>query len=304
VAPDSDNNPWHYKISWNPRNVVLAGKAGAKFRDTTGYVINSRRVKTNYAKPETGFPGNEVRKVKYEELFNDCKEVTIAGLGKLAYYPNRNSLSYISLYGLDEIQTFVRTTLRYPEFCKGWKYVVAWKLTEEEPQYYTQDLPIALFFKQHFEKHHIAEEVKEKLESDALLKEQFNYLGLNDFSTCINKGLCSAADILQFILETKLALQPQDQDMIIMLHEIIYQQEEKLSGVNSLLIAKGNDSLHTAMAKAVGLPLGIAAKLLLEGGIKETGLQIPVIPTIYESVLKELSYQGIEFKEYAVPFPQ
>ena len=132
-------------------------------------------------------------------------------------------------------------------------------------------------------------------EANLTLKQLF-FLGLND-ETIINKGLCSAADILQFIAERKLGLQPKDKDMIIMLHEIEYEIGQKKSTIKSSLIVKGADSIHTAMAKTVGLPLGIAAKLILEEKIIEPGLHIPVLPFIYEPVLKELREYDIVFHE-------
>jgi saccharopine dehydrogenase-like NADP-dependent oxidoreductase len=111
-------------------------------------------------------------------------------------------------------------------------------------------------------------------------------------------GVRSSADILQYVLEKKLILHPSDKDMIVMQHEIAYtdnQQSEKK--IISTLIVKGTDQERTAMAKTVGLPLGIAAKLILEGKIKATGLKIPTEKDIYEPVLHELKTCGIEFKE-------
>lgn len=274
ISPESDNNPWRYKISWNPRNVVLAGKAGAIFKER-----------------------NIIKTIPYEQLFSNCKDIEIDGLGKLSYYPNRDSLSYIPVYGLEEADTFVRTTLRYPAFCEGWKQVVDWKLTDEGKMYNTTDLSIAGFFKQYFEKNNLANAL-DLIQSNKLVKAQFEYLGLNDDNLFINKGLCSSAVILQFLLETKLALHSSDKDLIVMLHEINYSVDGHLSNSHSLLVIKGENQLHTAMAKSVGLPLGIAAQLILEGKIKETGLHIPIIASLYEPVLNELKKQGIEFKEF------
>src|SRR5437868_10597093 len=132
-------------------------------------------------------------------------------------------------------------------------------------------------------------------EANLSMKQLF-FLGLDD-DTLINKGLCSAADVLQAILEKKLALQPQDKDMIVMMHEIEYKLQGKKHNIKSSLMVKGENSLHTAMAKTVGLPLGIAAKLILEGKITTTGLHIPIIPEIYEPVLDELEKHGIKFHE-------
>jgi len=120
---------------------------------------------------------------------------------------------------------------------------------------------------------------------------------MDDDETLINKGRCSALDVLQFSLEKKLALQPDDKDMIVMLHEFGYELNNRSHELKSTLVVKGTDNLRTAMAQTVGLPLGIAAKLILLGKINLTGLHIPVVPEIYEPVLKELEEHGIIFTE-------
>jgi saccharopine dehydrogenase-like NADP-dependent oxidoreductase len=337
IAPESDDNPWHYKISWNPRNIIMAGKAGAVYKE------NNKEVT-----------------IDYEHLFSIQNGVDVPGLGWYAYYLNRDSLSYIRLYDLDDVNSFMRTTLRHPDFCFGWKNVVDLKLTDEEKVYETDGLIVSDFFRQHFERHGFSEwltkllssrleyaktmmeqlmslmeaeqeaisegekpdddfmmidekgklttlnvdDVKSRAaesvavqmhEANLTLKQLF-FLGLND-DTPINKGLCSAAEVLQAIAEKKLALQPTDKDMIVMLHEIEYELEEKKSSVKSTLIVKGVDSIHTAMAKTVGLPIGIAAKLILEGKITETGLNIPILASIYEPVLEELKTYDVAFNE-------
>jgi saccharopine dehydrogenase-like NADP-dependent oxidoreductase len=267
VAPESDDNPWHYKISWNPRNIVLAGKAGAVYKEKS-----------------------KVKSQPYENLFVDCKEVAINGIGQLSYYPNRDSVSYIPVYELENTGTFIRTTLRHPDFCKGWKIIVDLGLTDEEKLIDTDGLSVASFLQKVFADKAFAFDTE-------LLKEQFVFLGWND-DTLINKGTRSYADVLQFILEKKWMLENHDKDMIVMLHEIEYEMKssEKFK-MKSELVVKGENNLRTAMAKTVGLPLGIAATLLLEGKIHETGLHIPIIPGIYEPVLKVLTEHGITFKE-------
>ncbi|MBX2931257.1 MAG: saccharopine dehydrogenase NADP-binding domain-containing protein [Chitinophagaceae bacterium] len=304
VAPENDDNPWHYKISWNPRNVVLAGKAGAIFKNN-----------------------HQITHLPYEELFNKNESITTSTNNVYAFYPNRDSLSYIDVYELQEAETFVRTTLRHPNFCTGWKNIIALKLTDETPAYDTTNMSIAHFFQTHFKKHHteqwlsslinkqvnntdnivntILEWVNtdeknkhEKLLANTVL-EQLLFLGLNDNETLINKGFCSAADVLQYILEKKLALHNTDKDLIVMLHEIDYIQNDKKYCISSLLELVGEDNHKTAMAKTVGLPLGIAAKLILENKIQVRGLHIPIIAEIYTPVLAELQKHGIQFKETA-----
>ncbi len=337
LAPESDDNPWHYKISWNPKNVVLAGKAGATFKEN-----------------------GEVKKVPYEELFTMSQIVEVPGHVLWAWYPNRDSLGYIPLYKLEEATTFIRTTLRHPEFCFGWKNIVDLQLTSENKEYDTNGMSIADFFKLHFEKHGFSdwltemlstrlsyakdlmdnlmtlidaedelkqegelsddsimlinefgeldmvevEDVKDKAaaavavkmhEANLSLKQLF-FLGL-DSDELINMGRCSAAEVLQFILEKKLVLEPDDKDMLVMVHEIEYEVDGVPAKIISSMTVKGENNQHTAMAKTVGLPLGIAAKLILEGTITQTGLHIPTAASIYEPVLSELENHGISFYE-------
>lgn len=270
VAPESDDNPWHYKISWNPKNVVMAGKAGAEYLQDRNHIIE-----------------------KYENLFNTDRIIAIADetIGALSYYPNRNSLPYIDLYNLNNVKTFVRTTLRHKDFIQGWKTIIELKLTDEEIVYQSDDLSLSDFYKQHFELNEITLNISKEN------KKQLEYLGLNDATTIINKGKISAADALQFALEKKLILSATDKDMIVMQHEIEYELNEKKESIISSLVVYGKDSVHTAMAKTVGLPLGIAAKLILNNTINITGLHIPITKEIYEPVMHELGQNGINFIE-------
>ncbi|WP_439506607.1 saccharopine dehydrogenase C-terminal domain-containing protein [Sediminibacterium sp.] len=266
IAPESDNNPWHYKISWNPRNIVTAGKAGAIYQEN-GEIIT---------KP-------------YEQIFADCVQLNIPQVGSLAYYPNRDSLSYIPLYQLETAETFIRTTLRYAPFCLGWEKIVQAQLTSDDEMVDTSELSYSRFFQDHFNKNQV------ELNSPELM-EQFIFLGLND-PTIINKGILSVAKILQEILEAKWKLQEGDKDLIVMLHELEYKMNNQQYALKSTLVVKGDDELHTAMAKTVGLPLGIAAVLILENKIALKGLHIPIIKEIYEPVLAELKKEGIAFEE-------
>jgi saccharopine dehydrogenase (NADP+, L-glutamate forming) len=207
----------------------------------------------------------------------------------LAYYPNRDSLSYIPLYKLETAQTFIRTTLRYAAFCLGWEKMVQAQLTNDDEMVDTNGLSYAQFFQTHLNKYQVELNTPE-------LMEQFNFLGLNDPNP-INKGTLTTAQILQEILESKWNLQIGDKDLIVMLHEFEYSMNNKNYALQSTLVVKGDDELHTAMAKTVGLPLGIAAVLILENKIAIKGLHIPIIKEIYEPVLAELTKEGIAFEE-------
>lgn len=272
VAPMSDDNPWHYKISWNPRNVVLAGKAGALYK------MNGKEIKLDYT-----------------EIFHQSGTVDFPELGTLAYYANRDSLSYTALYALTNAKDFLRTTLRYPTFCKGWAALVDLKLTDEDHEYDTSELTVKDFVEMHITYHQLISKWKSFI-ADPVLNEQFRFLGLFD-DIPIKKELLTPAAILQWRMEESWVLKPNDKDMIVMMHEIIYSlNNQQFKAVSSLKVI-GEDHLRTAMAKTVGLPLAIAAALLADGELKETGLHIPIIPAIYEPVLSMLEKEGIQFYE-------
>lgn len=338
VAPESDDNPWHYKISWNPRNVVLAGKAGAAYRQQ----------------------GQEIS-LGYEELFREKRFTLVHGLEPLCWYPNRDSVSYMPVYGLEDCPTFIRTTLRHPDFIYGWKNLLELHLTDETPKYDSEGRSLKELFKQHLDsvgfdkwleqrlqdqfsytkkiltelvnltereqeaaargirteeefmmvneegglqevdiedlKLNAAAALADRMHDAKLTLKQLFFLGLDDADTKVNKGKCSAADILQLALEKKLALGDQDRDMVVMKHELEYEFQGTLFRHNSTLVVKGEDNQHTAMAATVGLPLGIAARLILDGTINCRGLQIPTSKEIYEPVLEELEKKGVRFVE-------
>lgn len=272
VSPESDDNPWHYKITWNPANVVMAGSAGAI------YCNDEKTIE-----------------VPYSEIFNDENNIVdVPGLFPLAWYANRDSLPYIETYKLNDIKTFLRTTLRYPAFCRGWNKIIKLGLTNKNDHEEIKDCNTFLeWFKLKKSK------VVLQNEPDFFNKEfseQINYLGLNEREK-IPVEITTSALLLQYLLEKNLVMKPGDKDMIVMLHEIEYSINQKNYKTRSCLIVKGEDQLHTAMAKTVGLPLGIAAKLILENKIKLTGLHIPVIAEIYEPVMRELELNGIKFNE-------
>ncbi len=267
VAPESDTNPWHYKISWNPRNIVTAGKAGAIYRED-----------------------HEIKEVTYQQIFENCKEITVKDLGQLSFYPNRDSLSYIPVYGLENVATFIRTTLRYPAFCSGWEKIVAAGFTNDDITINTDGMSYTQFF------HEILKDKIIEIQGNIVLNDQFNYLGMNNHHL-INKGIQPIANVLQQLLEEKWKLSKGDKDLIVMKHEIDYTLFNKNHHVNSTLLVKGDDELNTAMAKTVGLPLGIAATLLLENKLTVRGLHIPIIQEIYDPVLSALEQEGIVFDE-------
>ena len=272
VAPESDDNPWHYKISWNPRNIILAGKAGAI------YLENGATITKDYA-----------------QIFDQTPIVDITGVGPLAYYPNRNSLTYIDTYHLHGVKDFVRTTLRYPAFCSGWNAIVQLQLTDENLIELAPNTTVQKWFAEHIHQKGLTA-LLARCNEDIKLKEQLAFIGLYE-STLIPAHLNSNATILQWLLEGKWKLADTDKDLVVMLHEIEYQIGDRPFRIESSMVLTGDDAIHTAMAKTVGLPLAMGVCAYLKGEIKMTGLHIPIDARIYQPILKSLAQEGIVFQE-------
>lgn len=278
VAPGSDDNPWHYKISWNSRNVVLAGKSGADFL-------------------LSGFEQH----VGYNQLFKETEQIDVPGYGPLAAYANRDSLSYKELYGLDKVKTMLRATFRHPDFCTGWHAVVNLGLTNETDAYQTRDMSYHDWFMQASKAvpgNSPQERIKQVAEDAATAEQLLDWMGLYGKQTIGLLSEASSADILQKVMEDKWRMKPADRDLIVMHHEFAYGRKNINARLTSTLIAEGEDKVYTAMAKTVGLPMAIFTKLLLTGKIKNLlGVQIPTMKEVYKPVLKELGSYGIEFTE-------
>ena len=277
IAPESDNNPWKYKVTWNPRNVVLAGQGSVKYLDD-----------------------NQYKYIPYHQLFSRTESVNVDGYESFEAYANRDSLKYIHTYGLSDVSTFLRGTLRMNGFSKAWNLLVQLGMTDDS---YTIESSQLLTYRD-FTKSFLP------TNSDAdIQKDLSNYLGISADSEEMEKliwlGLfenkkieiqnASPAQILQKIIEEKWKLSATDKDMIVMQHQFKYLQEGIIKKTSSTLIVKGDDGIRTAMAKTVGLPLGIIAKLILENKIKIKGVLIPTFKEIYEPVLNELESFGIVF---------
>src|SRR5699024_9807306 len=274
VAPESDDNPWHYKISWSPGSLITAGKQGASYR-------KNRQRQT----------------IPYEKLFGSYKLVDIPQLGQLAYYPNRDSERYAGLYQLEDVPFILRATLRHPDFCKGWQTIVNLGLTDTSKVIDTRNLTYKDWSVSLIEKSGTAEEKREIFDRDSLLHQQFYFLNLLN-KQIISSGKKTAGALLLDLLSQKLSPGPEDKDMIVMLHRITFRKNNTVKTQNSLLITKGENNTETAIAKTVGLPLGILAKFLLNKKIHLTGLHIPTLPAIYLPVLEELEREGLRIIEY------
>mgnify|MGYP001398234194 CR=1 FL=1 len=280
VAPESDNNPWNYKFTWNPRNVVLAGQGGAaKFIQEGKY-----------------------KYIPYNKLFRRTEIIDIDSYGKFEGYPNRDSLRYRSVYGLENIPTMFRGTLRKVGFCRAWNVFVQLGLTDDSYIIEGSEKMTNRDFINSFLGYNPNDSVELKLrhylgiEQDDYVWEKLIWLGIfND--TKIGLKNATPAQMLQKILENKWSLSPDDKDMIVMWHKFNFVLDNKLREINSHMVYIGKDDQFTAMSDTVGIPVGIAAKMLLNNKIKSRGVILPIYKDIYNPVLKELEEYGIRFKE-------
>ncbi|PHI20215.1 saccharopine dehydrogenase [Lewinellaceae bacterium SD302] len=281
IAPESDNNPWHYKFTWNPRNVVLAGQGTAQY-------LKDRKLKF----------------IPYQRLFGNPWKIKVEGLGPMEAYANRDSLLYRSQYGLDEIPTILRGTLRYPGYCKAWDALIQIGLTDagfpilDSAKITYHELMEALAPRGNGS---VKDRIAQLLEINpgGEVMQKLEWLGLFRKKK-INLPDATPALILEELLLNKWKLEKDDRDMIVMQHEIEYLLDGQKYKETSNLIMKGEDEEDTAMARTVGLPMGIFVRLISQDKIRATGVHIPTMKEVYEPVLEELREYGMEFTDKTV----
>jgi len=279
VAPEFDNNPWNYKFTWNPRNVVVAGQSVAQYIDHGKY-----------------------KYVPYNQLFKRTEKMSILDVGEFEMYPNRDSLSYRETYGLQDIPTLLRGTLRRPGYCAGWDIFVQIGATNDTYTIgHSENLTYRDFINS-FLPYNLKDSVEQKIcdfvgiEMESEIMSRLKWLGIFE-ETKIGLKDATPAQILQKLLEEKWALGAEDKDMIVMQHQFDYKLDGKTKRITSSLVVKGQDQVHTAMSITVGVPVAIATKLFLTGVISQKGVIVPTMKDVYEPVLKELEEYGIVFIE-------
>jgi saccharopine dehydrogenase-like NADP-dependent oxidoreductase len=286
VAPESDTNLWNYKFTWNPRNVVLAGQGGtAKFIQEGAY-----------------------KYIPYHRLFRRTEFLKVEGYGKFEAYANRDSLKYRSVYGLDDILTLYRGTIRRVGFSRAWQMFVILGMTDDS---YTiknsADMSYRNFINS-FLPYSPTDSVELKLrhnlkiDQDDTLWEKLLELDIFNANKKVGLENATPAQILQKILMDSWTLAPDDKDMIVMYHIFGYEKDGKKHQIESKMVILGEDQTYTAMAKTVGLPVAIAALKILNGEITTPGVQLPITKEVYTPILKELEKFGIAFHEEEVPY--
>jgi len=283
IAPESDNNPWNYKFTWNPRNVVLAGQGTVKF-----------------------IQNNKYKYIPYHQLFRRTEIIDVEEYGKLEGYANRDSLQYREIYGLKDIPTMYRGTLRKLGFCRAWDIFVQLGATDDTYIIEGSENMTNRDFINSFLAYNETDSVELKFkhylnirQDDVDLFEKFIWLGIFD-QTIIGLKQATPAQILQHILEQKLSLDEGDKDMIVMWHRFLFEKDGEYKEIHSSMVVIGDDQTYTAMAKTVGLPVAIATKMILNKVIVTPGVHVPILKEIYNPILNELENYGIHFKEKEV----
>jgi len=280
-APDAKVNPLRYTITWNPRNIVMAGEWGAT------YLVDGK-----------------VKMLPHHEVFRRTWAVEIDGIGELEAYPNRDSLYYRKIFGLNEAHTMIRGTMRYPGWCETWLQVVRLGLPNE-----TMRIPdverlsyrdlTEMFLPAHMGEGSLENRVADYLKIDPTGQTMRNLEWLGLFSEePVPAGSVTVSEVMIDLLRRKLGLPPGERDMVVLMHEIdarFPDHGDRRERMVSTLVQFGDKGGSTAMSKSVGLPSGIAATLILNGEIRITGCQLPTHPAVYTRVLEELRTYGVEF---------
>ncbi|OIQ21685.1 MAG: saccharopine dehydrogenase [Flavobacterium sp. MedPE-SWcel] len=286
VAPESDNNLWNYKFTWNPRNVVLAGQGGsAKFIQEGKY-----------------------KYIPYNKLFRRTEFMEIDGFGRFEGYANRDSLKYRSVYGLDDALTLYRGTMRRVGYSKAWNMFIQLGMTDDTYTIENSDKMSYREFVNSFLPYHPTDSVELKLrhvlkiDQDDIQWEKLIELDIFNPNKTVGLKDATPAQMLEKILSEKWTLSEEDKDMIVMYHKIGYELDGKTKQIDATMVCIGEDQTYTAMAKTVGLPVAIAALQILNGNITLKGVQLPIHKQVYEPVLKELEELGVVFHEKEVPY--
>ena len=286
VAPESDNNLWNYKFTWNPRNVVLAGQGGAaKFIQEGSY-----------------------KYIPYHKLFRRTEFMEVEGYGRFEGYANRDSLKYRSVYGLDDVLTLYRGTIRRVGYSKAWNMFVQLGMTDDSYTMENSETMTYREFTNSFLPYHPTDSVEIKLrlslkiDQDDIKWDKLLELDLFNPTKMVGLKNATPAQILEKILTDSWTLEEHDKDMIVMYHKFGYEIDGKQKQIDSKMVCLGDDQTYTAMAKTVGLPVAMATLQILNGNIKTPGVQLPINREVYLPILKELEEYGVIFHEKQVPY--
>lgn len=276
-APEANTNPWGYKFSWAPRGVLLAARNSAKYQKD-----------------------GELVEIPSPELFSHYWLVDVEGAGTYEAYPNRDSLSYKEIYGIPDVKTMYRGTLRSISHCDTWLALANLNLFADEPVYHNPGTA-AQFLRKHL---NIADDaclgcaVRERagLTRNDITMRKFRWLGMLG-DTPIRQENASAIDIMTELMLNKMSFAPAERDLLLMQHEFLAVYPDRKEKTISTLVDYGIPNGDSSMSRLVALPCAVAARFVLEGIITTPGVHRPVKPEIYEPIMQELENLGVKFDE-------
>lgn len=281
-SPES-MNPWGYKFTWSPRNVVLAGSGN----------------------PAVFLSGGKMKYIPYQQLFNRIEKISIPGLGEFEAYANRDSLGYQIPYRLENARELLRATLRHPGFCSAWNALVTLGLTNDSFRIRNPKDISWRDFLERFLPEMPGKSIEERLNihlgsaGGGQVMEKLLWLGIpSDEKTGLKEG--TAADFLENLLKKKWEFKKGDRDILVMQHQYKYVVNGKKKEKISSLVIEGKEN-ETAISRTVGIPAAIGARLILEGKIISRGVRLPLLPEFYVPILKELEGLGIAFTHEVRP---
>jgi len=281
-APEDANNPLGYKFSWSPKGVVLASRNGATY--------------LKHGNTVTVEPIN-LFKARFSHFF--------PGVGEMEVYPNRDSVSYVDIYGLKGISTMYRGTFRFKGWCETLDLMKAIGLIDDGDHDYTGKT-----FRQFVAERagvpgkDLKKELKEKQGLDATDKalEAFEWLGLFSDKE-MGYAVTSPYEITSDLMIKLMWLGDNERDMVIMQHLFLATYHDgKREVISSRMLDFGTPATNTSIARTVALPAAMAVKMILTGKITLHGVYRPVLPEIYNPILDELERNGIKMEEeYGLP---
>ncbi len=289
-APDTLSNPFKYVISWNPRNVVMAGENGAQYLEK-----------------------GKIKIIPWHNVFQSTWQLEVPGIGMMEAYPNRDSLSYRERYGFKEADTVIRGTIRYPGWCETWAQIQRLGLPNEKmripnlkektfAELTEMFLPLSIGTQTSIDKR-----VPRFLNINPTgqIMEKMRWLGLFSEEK-IGIDVETSAQVLTHILADKLRLRDDARDMVILLHRLIAEYPDegnRKEEIVSTMLHYGEKAGFTSMAKSVGLPAALVVKLLLQDRLPLVGCHIPTHPMIYNPLMDELEQEGFKFNEQVKEIP-
>ncbi|MCX6285949.1 MAG: saccharopine dehydrogenase NADP-binding domain-containing protein [Bacteroidetes bacterium] len=288
-APEAAGNPFKYKFSWSPKGVVMAGNNDALYL-RHGKIVS----------------------VPTKELFNDPFTVDFPEVGRLEVYPNRDSLAYRDIYGIPEAQTVYRGTFRFKGWCESLNIIkqlglISYENSDMSGMSYAGLIGKQLKnlgYKPGIANRNIRFDVAGCLgipiDSHAL--DAMDWLGLFEDKP-MNRKTDSTFEVVSDLMISKMGLGDKERDMVVLQHSFLAAYSDgRKEVIRSRMLDFGSPATDTSIARTVALPAAIGVEMILKGEIREKGVHIPVIPSIYEPVLNALEALGIKMtEEFGLP---